>query len=245
MARRATSGRIIVTNVVRVRLTRWPSAIQRGLCRQSRHATQHEHSHLQQDHVMPAQLPEVVVFDTEFTAWRGSMARGWSGPGEHREIVQIGAVALAPRDLTEVRAFEVLIRPARNPTLSDYLVGLTRITNERLSREGVDFATGVGRFLEFAAGCPLHAFGRDDKVIAANAALLGQPELWPGTPAFDLRDWLLTIGVPLTGIHSGALAAHVGSTSQGIAHDALVDARSLAEAVRYLVAKGAPNPFLL
>lgn len=194
---------------------------------------------------MSAQPPEVVVFDTEFTAWPGSMARRWSGPGEHKEIVQIGAVALNARDLSEIRAFDVLIRPTRNPVLSDYLTGLTRITNERLAREGVDFATGVRRFLEFAEGRPLHAFGRDDKIIAANAALLGRPELWSGTQAFDLKDWLLNAGVPLAGIHSGELAAHVGSTSQGIAHDALIDARSLAEAVRYIVAKGAPNPFVL
>lgn len=194
---------------------------------------------------MPLQPPEVVVFDTEFTAWPGSMARRWSGPGEHKEIVQIGAVVLKARDLTEIRAFDVLIRPARNPVLSDYLVGLTRITNERLAREGVDFATGVRRFLEFAEERPLHAFGRDDKIIAANAVLLGSPELWPGAQAFDLKDWLLNAGVPLAGIQSGELAAHVGSTSQGIAHDALIDARSLAEAVRYLVAKGAPNPFAL
>jgi hypothetical protein len=58
-----------------------------------------------------------------------------------------------------------------------------------------------------------------------------------------LKDWLLGVGVPLAGVFSGELAAHVGSKSQGVAHDALVDARSLAEAVRYLVAKGAPNLF--
>ena len=46
---------------------------------------------------------EVVVFDTEFTAWQGSMERGWSGPGEHKEIVQIGAVLLDARTLAERR----------------------------------------------------------------------------------------------------------------------------------------------
>lgn len=29
---------------------------------------------------------EVVVFDTEFTAWQGSVERAWQGPGEFREL---------------------------------------------------------------------------------------------------------------------------------------------------------------
>jgi inhibitor of KinA sporulation pathway (predicted exonuclease) len=186
---------------------------------------------------------EVVVFDTEFTAWAGSMHRRWSGPGEHKEIVQIGAVVLDAASLEERRAYSVLIRPVRNPVLSDYFVTLTRITNERLTREGTDFATGLAAFVEVIADRPLHCYGRDDRIIAANAGLLRRPHLWPNHSATNLKSWLLEIGVPLAGVHSGALAAHVGAAAQGIAHDALVDARSLAEAVRYLVARGAPNPF--
>jgi inhibitor of KinA sporulation pathway (predicted exonuclease) len=186
---------------------------------------------------------EVVVFDTEFTAWAGSVARRWTGPGEHKEIVQIGAVVLDAASLEEHRAFSVLIRPVLNPVLSDYLVGLTGITNECLATEAVDFATGVARFVELAGSRPLYAYGRDDLIIAANAERLGRPKLWPSLPTTNLKDWLLEVGIPLAGVHSGHLAAHVGAAAQGIAHDALVDSRSLAEAVRYLVSKGAPNPF--
>jgi inhibitor of KinA sporulation pathway (predicted exonuclease) len=186
---------------------------------------------------------EVVVFDTEFTAWAGSVARGWAGPGEHKEIIQIGAVVLDAASLEERRAFSVYIRPVLNPVLSDYLIGLTRITNERLAAEGVDFAEGVTRFVELVASRHLYAYGRDDRIIAANAERLGRAKLWPDLPATNLKDWLHQVGIPLAGVHSGNLSAHVGAKSQGIAHDALVDSRSLAEAVRYLVARGAPNPF--
>jgi inhibitor of KinA sporulation pathway (predicted exonuclease) len=173
------------------------------------------------------------------------MERRWAGPGEHKEIIQIGAVLIDAATLEERQVFSVLIRPVKNPILSDYLIELTRITNERLAAEGVDFATGVTRFLNLAGDRPLHSYGRDDRIIAANAELLGLPRLWPKKrEATNLKDWLLQVGVPLAGVHSGALAAHVGAKSQGIAHDALIDARSLAEAVRYLVAKGAPNPFV-
>jgi len=192
---------------------------------------------------MTPKSASAVLFDTEFTAWAGSMDRHWAGPGEHKEVVQIGAVLVDAENFVERSSFQVLIRPVVNPVLSNYLIDLTRITNERLTREGVDFATGVTRFLDFAGNASLHCYGRDDRIIAGNAALLGQPHAWPERAALNLKDWLLEVGVPLAGVHSGALAKHVGSVSQGVAHDALVDARSLAEAVRYLVAKGAPNPF--
>jgi len=187
---------------------------------------------------------EVVLLDTEFTAWSGSMERGWKGPGEYKEIVQIGAVRLDGASLRELAAFEILIRPLKNPRLSDYLIALTRIDNDRLERDGIDFPTALARFQQFARDRPFYCFGRDDRLIAANAASLGLPDPWPDRQATDLKDWLLRVGVKLAGIHSGELAAHVGAKSQGLAHDALVDARSLAEAVRFLVAKGAPNPLL-
>lgn len=171
------------------------------------------------------------------------MARGWKGPGEHQEIVQIGAVRLDAQQLKETAAFSVLIRPVLNPVLSSYFEDLTRITNERLAREGVPFVEGVRRFVEFAGPSPCFAYGRDDLIIARNAALLGRPDLWRQPPTINLRLWLERVGVPLSGVHSGALAAHVGAHAQGRFHDALDDARSLAEATRFLVARGAPNPF--
>lgn len=191
-----------------------------------------------------SEVAEVVLFDTEFTAWSGSMERNWRGPGEHREIVQIGGIIVDAESFVERSSFAVLIKPELNPVLSSYLEHLTRISNERLQNEGVDLATGVSRFLEYAGKRRMFAYGRDDRIIAANAELIGKPKIWPASRnAFNLRDWLIQVGVPLAGVHSGALAAHVGAVSQGIAHDAVADSRSLAEAVRYLVKKGAPNPF--
>jgi inhibitor of KinA sporulation pathway (predicted exonuclease) len=186
---------------------------------------------------------EVVVFDTEFTAWRGSVVRGWQGPGEFREIVQIGAVRIDDTTLVETGAFCVLIRPQLNPVLSDYFVELTRITNDQLQQSGVDFASGTAAFASFVGNRRLYCYGRDDRVIAANAERLRRPELWSNTSAVNLRQWLVDVGIALAGVSSGTLAKHVGSISQGVAHDALVDTRSLAEAVRYLVKNAAPNPF--
>lgn len=188
-------------------------------------------------------MKEVLIFDTEFTAWSGSVARGWKGPGEHKEIVQIGAIVIDAKGFAEKASFSVLIRPVINPVLSDYFCKLTGISNEQLQQHGVDFAEGIARFQAFAGERPSYCYGRDDRIIAENALLLGRASIWNFAASVNLRLWLEKVGVPLSGIHSGELAAHVGSVSQGKAHDALTDARSLAEAVRYLVGKGAPNPF--
>jgi len=37
---------------------------------------------------------QIIIFDTEYTAWEGAKERNWSGSGEHREIVQIAAVKI-------------------------------------------------------------------------------------------------------------------------------------------------------
>jgi inhibitor of KinA sporulation pathway (predicted exonuclease) len=193
---------------------------------------------------MTSTIDEVLIFDTEFTAWSGSVAREWKGPGEYREIVQIGAVIINARDFGELATFSVLVKPVLNPVLSTYFEKLTRITNERVQREGLTFAQAATRFMDFAGARKSFCYGRDDLIIAENAKLLGQSSTWSFAKSKNLRHWLTEVGVPLSGIHSGELAAHVGSASQGVAHDALTDARSLAEAVRYLVTKGAPNPFV-
>lgn len=140
-------------------------------------------------------------------------------------------------------SFSVLIKPVINPVLSDYFCRLTRISNGRLQREGVSFVEGIQRFQAFAGKRKSYCYGRDDRIIADNADLLDVSNAWSFGASVNLRHWLEKVGVPLSGVHSGELAAHVGSASQGVAHDALTDARSLAEAVRYLVARGAPRPF--
>lgn len=37
----------------------------------------------------PLALNAFVFYDTEYTSWEGAMQRNWSGPDEHRELVQL------------------------------------------------------------------------------------------------------------------------------------------------------------
>ena len=40
----------------------------------------------------PLALNAFVFYDTEYTSWEGAMQRNWSGPNEHRELVQLSAI---------------------------------------------------------------------------------------------------------------------------------------------------------
>jgi inhibitor of KinA sporulation pathway (predicted exonuclease) len=84
-------------------------------------------------------VPFLTIFDLEFTAWEGSLARQWLGPGEFKEVVQIGAVRLNRESLDIEASFDCLVHPRINAELSGYFENLTGISNARLMERGVDF----------------------------------------------------------------------------------------------------------
>jgi inhibitor of KinA sporulation pathway (predicted exonuclease) len=184
-----------------------------------------------------------VVFDLEFTAWEGSVASRWSRPGEHTEVVQIGAVKLDAERLAIVDEFDMLVRPRVNPVLSDYLVALTGIGNAMLETRGVDFITAFRGFLDFVGSSKTWAFGRDDLIFAANLKLYGWSSL-AAPPYENALPWFAAHGVDLKGKHACDVPEAVGLTFEGHKHDALADAKGVAAGMAHLIRQGAPNPFL-
>ena len=131
--------------------------------------------------------PTITIFDLEFTAWECSMARYWLVPGEFKEVVQIGAVRLETESLAVTASFDCLVKPRVNGVLSDYFQRLTGITNARLAKECVDFETAYRRFIAFAGGGTIAAFGHDEWVLDDNVRLYGlkNPPALP--PFLELR----------------------------------------------------------
>src|SRR6516164_5752492 len=140
-------------------------------------------------------MPQITIFDLEYTAWECSMARSWLSPGEFREVVQIGAVKLDADSFAVQTEFEQLVRPRFNPVLSPYFEGLTGITNELVAAVGVDFRTAYERFLAFAGEGPVAAFGRDEKVLEDNLRLYGIKGAAALPLFYDLRGWFAVQGV--------------------------------------------------
>lgn len=185
-----------------------------------------------------------IVFDVEFTAWDGSMARRWSGKAEHTEVVQIGAVKIDIQSLKPVDEFEILVCPRVNPELSDYLVNLTGISRERLRARGVDYVTAHRAFLGFVGDGIIAAWGRDDLILETNLKLYGFLGALPIPPYVNVVPMFQAFGIDTAGKHACDAAGLAGATFEGRAHDGLADAHGVALAVRMLVERGAANPFL-
>lgn len=106
--------------------------------------------------------PEFIIFDTEYTSWKGCNEKGWVLP-QRKEIVQIAALQVKQSTLEVKAEFNILIRPTHNPILSDYFIKLTGITNEQIASEGVDFKEGLAKFIKFVGNrdCISHVWSGD------------------------------------------------------------------------------------
>lgn len=178
------------------------------------------------------QSPRLVVMDTEQTCWEGSLERQWGGPGEAREVIQIGAVALDTRDFSETACFEILARPVINPELSDFCQALTGLSNERLALEAVDFLDAFDAWEAFVGQSPVAVYRADEGVMRQALAQRQDPRPVPGY--LRLRDELEAIGVPMEGVNSGKIARRLGDQTDIFEHDALNDARSMATGLAIL-----------
>jgi len=187
----------------------------------------------------PAPSEFLTVFDLEYTAWECSMARHWLEPGQYKEVVQIGAVKLDGRDLSVIAEFDLLVKPRINPVLSAYFTNLTGITNDAVAAAGVDFADAYARFAAFAAGGPICAFGHDEWVLEENIRLYGLKSLPPMPEFLELRKWFSDRGVDPKGMHSCDIGPKLGVPFEGRMHNALCDARSIAEGMTVLLKRGA------
>ncbi len=179
-----------------------------------------------------------TIFDLEFTAWEGSAARGWSGPDEYREIVQIGAVRVdGGNAFTEVDLFKTYVRPVKNPVLSDYFISLTGITQADVDRHGVSFPEALAAFSEFVGdgAAAVVSNGADHAALDENCALHGIACPIDADRFVDIRPRLARLlGLATPEVISAKLPSLLRLPSRRKEHDALADALAIAQALRHL-----------
>ncbi|HER25500.1 MAG TPA: exonuclease domain-containing protein [Rhodospirillales bacterium] len=188
----------------------------------------------------------IVVFDLEFTAWPGSAARLWSGPGEHPEIIQIGAVkARTIGGMTETGNMNRYVRPSINPVLSDYIIGLTGIHQSDIDDKSVPFANAMKEFGAFIGDDTgqIICHGSDLDVLIQNCELNNTPFLLDDKNFVNIRPYFhAALGCPEEAVYSCDLAEAFGLENEEKHHDALGDSRAVMKVLDYLVNTKAPAP---
>jgi len=185
---------------------------------------------------------QIVIFDTEFTAWQGSKERNWSLDWEHREIIQIAAVkvVLSQTGAQVVSSFNTLVKPLINPDLSDYIMQLTGIEQHVLDDMGVDYQAALQQLYAFCSQgtLPCYSWGNDKNILIDNCLLNGiqMPDF--SADFYNLHAMARKVNIDGAHLCSGELASHLGLDLQGHIHNALYDVRSIALALNQWMEKG-------
>ena len=122
----------------------------------------------------PDHLPQsLVIYDTEYTSWRGSQERSWSGAREYQELVQIGAIHVIKRNSKYyvTRSISIIMCPKRNPLLSQYFIDLTGIEQIDVDK-GMSIEEGIREFKNFADDDDCFSYGSDYDIIEKNLDLI-------------------------------------------------------------------------
>lgn len=178
----------------------------------------------------------IVVYDLEYTAWEGSHEHQWSRPNEHREVIEIGAIQCRASDFSEVAEFSCIVKPVKNPVLSDYITNLTGITNAHVAKDGIPFDAALKQFLDFSTSASLIVSnGPDDDVILENYTLLSLAAPDDTKKLRNVRE-AIRAAAALTGeITSYSLPSQLGlELEDNQPHRALSDARSVRMALAHL-----------
>jgi inhibitor of KinA sporulation pathway (predicted exonuclease) len=175
-----------------------------------------------------------ILFDTEYTSWKGSQDRGWSGKNEYMELVQIGALKCDER-YNIIEKLNIYIKPRINSYLSDYFVNLTGVTNEKIDKSGIDIVEALDIFYDFSKGVnQIFSYGNDYDIIEYNILLynLNLPKYI--NPCFknkfkDFKDTLKYYNLNPDQYTSGTIykAFHLNTDISMNPHNALSDAYSM------------------
>ncbi len=183
-----------------------------------------------------------VIFDSEFTAWKGSWENNWSRPGEHREIIQIAAAIVDPSDQYRIKSeFDILVRPLINPTLSEYIQQLTGITQKDLDTRAVDFSQAIKLFHAFCKQGSLGAYcwGTDQDKFIETAQLNGLNFSDYFVNFYDIRDIFEKAGIATSQYQSGTVYKSIGLSFQEKQHYAMNDVKSMIITLQELNRNGA------
>lgn len=190
---------------------------------------------------------EFILFDTEFTSWKGSVENDWSKIGEYKELVQIGAIKVKKMNniLFVQDRLSLYVKPTVNENLSDYFINLTGITQDTITKCGHPLTDALELFYKFCqddngSNIPILSYGNDYGIILINLNKLPfaknkiKYERWEGY-FYDIRN-IFRDYVDINLHTSGTIyKAFKIKTDKENVHNALWDCYSMYLALEYLM----------
>lgn len=183
-------------------------------------------------------LPEkIVIFDTEYTTWEGARERKWSGPGEYKEIVEIGAVKVETENFSGLDTFSIYVKPVKNPKLSELFIDLTGISQKVVDEKGVGFSEALQKFFTWSGADDIYCYGRDGEVLEGNAELLGIHFPFERLRFHNIKELFKQYGIPADNYMSSTIVRVFGKEPSRRGHSALNDARTIVDGLQLLKEK--------
>lgn len=199
----------------------------------------------------------IVIYDTEYTCWEGSLQRNWSNKNEFKELVQISAIKLNinQENITKIDEFTLYIKPQLNPILSDYFINLTNITQSIIDTKGISFEKAIHIFYNFCkidnkyikSYCWGSDLGNDSDIIFENTQYynINSKNLlyWIKNYHFDIRFIFDTYNINTQKYNSGTIYKIIPDNKKYISstHNAYWDVTSIYLTINWLQNKYKTN----
>ena len=177
---------------------------------------------------------DFIIFDLEFTAWEGSKERNWSRKGEYREIYDIGAVLVAGKNYEVKNTFRQLVTLELVPSLPQYSVDLTGITQKDIDTNGILFSEMLKKFEAFVDNRDIYAWGHDGDILQENCQLKSVENPFSMKRFNNMREVFKEHGIPADDYHISTIVEYFGEKNKHTAHQGLDDALNIVEALRLL-----------
>jgi inhibitor of KinA sporulation pathway (predicted exonuclease) len=185
-----------------------------------------------------------IIFDLEYTTWDNVKETMWTGEGQYREIVQIGALKVDRNTFEVLGELNVLVKPKINPQLSEAFQSLTNIQQESVDKEGISFEQAYERFNEFCGHALVFSYGSDMFVLGENVALNHCHPLGAfkkdGMGFVNIGPYFQRTQPDVPQPNSGRLWQHFNlpKPHEAEEHDALFDCYSILATMKYLSQQG-------
>lgn len=174
-----------------------------------------------------------VYLDLEYIYPSMTRESGRPTGADRRQIVQIAAIIFDNGSGKELASLDILTFPAFAKKLPNFFTELTKITQGKLNKEGVPFAEGLKKLVDFAGSHPIWTFNLDQEVLEQNCDYFNIA--FPFKKNFTrVKPQLPKWNIDPEKYSSGTLFKAVGLKMSGQIHNALHDVRSMTQAVHAL-----------